>query len=295
VSDVHPDEAEIEASRAPLMEHLVELRRRLIVSALSVAAGFLVGWFLSKEILALLVHPLDVAQAVIDLHKKHGEAANPLDLLIAMTAPGSLHVTGHAKLISNAPLEVFFTRVKVAMFAGIVLAFPMLAWQLYRFVAPGLYRRERMAFLPFLIAAPILFLMGAAMVYFIMLPFVLGFSLSQQQLTANVTVELLPRIGEYLDLVTKLLLGFGLCFQLPVVLTLAGQAGLISSQALSGGRRYAIVGIVIVAAIVTPPDMISPFLLAVPIYGLYEVSIWCVRLIELRRRREDAAATPVDL
>ncbi|MBS0297700.1 MAG: twin-arginine translocase subunit TatC [Proteobacteria bacterium] len=272
------------------MEHLIELRSRLIVSAFAVAIGVFIGWFASKEILALLVHPLDVAQAVIDLHKKKGEAAGPFELLIAMTNPGSLHIQSHAKLISNAVLEVIFTRMKVAVFTGIVLAFPVLAWQLYRFVAPGLYRRERMAFLPFLIAAPILFVMGAAMVYFIMLPFVLGFSLSQQQLTANVTVELLPRIGEYLDLVTKLLLGFGLCFQLPVVLTLAGQAGLISAEALSKGRRYAIVGIVIVAAIVTPPDMISPFLLAVPIYGLYEVSIWCVRLIELRRKREDAAA-----
>ncbi|MEO6378406.1 MAG: twin-arginine translocase subunit TatC, partial [Caulobacteraceae bacterium] len=165
-----------------------------------------------------------------------------------------------------------------------------LAWQLYRFVAPGLYKKERKAFLPFLLASPILFVMGAALVYFIMLPFVLWFSLSQQIFTGNIQVELLPKVSDYLDLVTKLLLAFGLCFQLPVILALAGLAGLVQAEQLAKFRRYAIVLIVFVAAIVTPPDPLSQIMLAVPIYMLYEISIWCVRLIQFRRAKADAEA-----
>ncbi len=174
------------------------------------------------------------------------------------------------------------------MFGAVVLTFPVLAWQLYRFVAPGLYRRERHAFLPFLLASPVLFVMGASLVYFIMLPFVLWFSLTQQIVSPTVEVQLLPKVSDYLNLVMQLLLAFGLCFQLPVVLSLVGLAGMISADTLAKGRRYALVGIIVVSALVTPPDMISPFLLAIPIYLLYEVSIWCVRLIELRRRREES-------
>ncbi|MGH6997958.1 MAG: twin-arginine translocase subunit TatC, partial [Phenylobacterium sp.] len=199
------------------------------------------------------------------------------------------------KLVFTAPLEFFFTKLKLAGFGAVVLTFPVLAWQVYGFVAPGLYKRERKAFLPFLLASPSLFLMGAALVYYVILPFVLWFSLSQQIVgDAGVTVELLPKVSDYLSLVTTLLLAFGLCFQLPVVLTLLGMAGLISSKALSTGRRYAIVGVFVVAAIVTPPDPISQTMLAVPIILLYEVSIWCVRLIEIRRKREeDEAGTDV--
>ena len=169
-----------------------------------------------------------------------------------------------------------------------MVCFPVIAWQLYRFVAPGLYKRERAAFLPFLVAAPVLFVLGAALVYFIMLPFVLWFSLSQQIVSADVQVQLLAKVSDYLDLVTHLLLAFGLCFQLPVVLSLAGMAGLVQASVLAKGRRYAIVGIVVVAAVVTPPDPLSQCLLAIPIYGLYEISIWCVRLIQFRRAREEA-------
>jgi sec-independent protein translocase protein TatC len=292
VTHTTQDESEIEASRAPLLEHLIELRRRLIVCIAALILGFMACFFFSAQIISLLLHPFDVAQGVIALQKAHGAERGPFDLLAAIFNPGSLHIPPHAKLsvISTAPLETFFTKVKVAMFGALVLCFPVLAWQLYRFVAPGLYRKERNAFLPFLIAAPILFVMGAALVYFVMLPFILWFSLNQQFLSPDVHIQLMPKVSDYLDLVTKLLLAFGLCFQLPVILTLAGMADLIHARTLEKGRRYAAFGIVVVACIVTPPDMISPFLLAVPIYALYEASIWCVRLIELRRGKAQAAA-----
>ncbi|HWE46826.1 MAG TPA: twin-arginine translocase subunit TatC [Caulobacteraceae bacterium] len=293
MSNTTDDEHEIEASRAPLMEHLIELRRRLIISLVAVALGFIVSFFFVNQIITLLVHPSCVAQGVMALRHLPGHESGPIDLLKAIFDPGAQHVAKKGAcidLISTAPLETFFTKIKVAMFGGIMLSFPILAFQLYRFVAPGLYRRERNAFLPFLIASPILFVMGAALVYFVMLPFILWFSLNQQILSPQVHIQLLPKISDYLDLVTKLLLAFGLCFQLPVVLTLVGMAGLIQAQTLAKGRRYAAFGIIVVSCIVTPPDMISPFLLALPIYALYEASIWCVRLIELRRKREQAAA-----
>jgi len=193
--------------------------------------------------------------------------------------------------VFTAPLEFFFTKLKLAGFGAVVVTFPILGWQLYRFVAPGLYRKERKAFLPFLLASPVLFLLGAALVYFVILPFVLWFSLSQQITgVGNVSVELLPKVSDYLTLVTTLLLAFGLCFQLPVVLSLMGLAGLLTSGQLRSMRRYAIVGLAVVAAVVTPPDVISMTALVLPLVLLYEISIWCVWLIERRRRREDEAA-----
>jgi sec-independent protein translocase protein TatC len=281
------DQDEIEASRAPLLEHLVELRKRLIVCVLAFGVAFILCFAFSQQIYILLLHPFEMATSMVAAQKA-GAHHGPFDLLlVVMGLKEPPAATQALKLVFTAPLEFFFTKMKLAGFGAIVLAFPVLASQLYRFVSPGLYKREKRAFLPFLIASPVLFAMGAALVYFIMLPFVLWFSLSQQIVTPNISVELLPKVSDYLELVTKLLLAFGLCFQLPVVLSLAGLAGLVQANTLAKGRRYAVVGIVFVAAIVTPPDPLSQLLLAVPIYGLYEVSIWCVRLMELRRKREE--------
>ena len=286
------DEATIESSRAPLMDHLVELSRRLITCAIALAIGFGVCFYFAKEIYIILLQPFEVAATLMASQKATGvnhSAFDPLLVLIGMKA--GVHPTEQLKLVFTAPLEFFFTKVKLAGFGAVILTFPVTAWQLYRFVAPGLYKRERYAFLPFLLASPILFSMGAALVYFIMLPFVLWFSLNQQITGAgNISVQLLPKVSDYLSLVTTLLLAFGLCFQLPVILSLLGMTGIVSSKMLSSGRRFAIVGVFVVAAIVTPPDPISMLSLALPICLLYEVSIWCVKLIELRRKRADDAA-----
>ena len=275
---------EIEASRAPLLEHLVELRFRLIVCFGALVVGFLGCFFVSQQIYEILARPLSMANALATEQKlQHG----PFDLLYAVT--GFKTVAAKPVLMqATAPLEFFFTKVKLSMFGAVMITFPILAWQLYRFVAPGLYKRERKAFLPFLLASPVLFAMGASLVYFVMLPFILWFSLSQNITTATLQVSLIPKVSDYLDLVTKLLLGFGLCFQLPVVVSLLGLAGLVSAKTLANGRKYALVGIVVVACFVTPPDFISPFLLAVPIYALYEGSILCVRMIEAARKKDVA-------
>jgi len=281
------DEDEIEASRAPLLDHLNELRSRLIICVGALVVGFFACFFFAQQIYLFLLHPFEVAAALL-AQQKTGHAHGPFDLLFAMTGVTPLPENPQGlKLVFTAPLEFFFTKMKLAGFGAVVITFPILAFQLYRFVAPGLYKKERGAFLPFLIASPVLFVLGAAMVYYIMLPFVLWFSLSQQIIGGNIQVELLPKVSDYLELVTKLLLAFGLCFQLPVVLSLAGLAGLVTGEQLSKFRRYAIVLIVFVAAIVTPPDPLSQIMLAVPIYLLYEASIWCVRLMQLRRAKAE--------
>lgn len=284
------DEAEIEASRAPLLDHLIELRKRLIISVLAIVVGFAVCFAASEQIYRFLLHPFAMAAGMY-AESRQGHAGGPFDLLFVLLglreAPAA---TGDLRLMFTAPLEFFFTKLKLAGFGAVVLTFPVLAWQVYAFVAPGLYRRERHAFLPFLVAAPVLFLMGAALVYFVILPFVLWFSLNQQIMGAGVAVELLPKVSDYLTLVTTLLLAFGLCFQLPVILTLLGLAGIVNSAMLWKGWRYAVFAVVVVAAIVTPPDPISQLLLSAPIVLLYFVSIGCVKLIELRRKKEDAAA-----
>lgn len=303
------DDSEIEASRAPLLDHLVELRQRLIICVAALVVGFAICFAFSKQIYIFLLHPFSIAAQLLAAEQANQAAQaggmDPLkmlngakDLFLALIGVREVPlVEGQAalKLVFTAPLEFFFTKLKLAGFGAVVLTFPVLAWQVYGFVAPGLYKRERKAFIPFLLASPSLFLMGAGLVYFVILPFVLWFSLSQQITGVGaISVELLPKVSDYLSLVTTLLLAFGLCFQLPVVLTLLGMAGLVNSQMLRSGRRYAIVGVFVVAAVVTPPDPISQTMLALPIILLYEISIWCVFLIERgRKQEEDAAGTDI--
>jgi sec-independent protein translocase protein TatC len=288
------DEHEIEASRAPLLDHLIELRGRLIVCAWALGIGFVICFVFSTQIYVFLLQPFSRAEGLLAVQKAVGGHHGPFDLVLAMIglkSTAGFHVQP-VQMVFTAPLEFFFTKLKLAGFGAIVLTFPVLATQLYRFVAPGLYKRERHAFLPFLLASPVLFLMGAALVYFVMLPFVLWFSLNQQIVGGGaVQVSLLPKVSDYLSLVTTLLLGFGLCFQLPVVLALLGMAGIVTTRMLISTWRYAFLGIFVVAAILTPPDPISMMSLALPGLALYGVSILCVWLIERRRARDEAAET----
>jgi sec-independent protein translocase protein TatC len=300
VSDIDPEAAEIEASRAPLLDHLVELRRRLIVCIAAIFVGFVVCFYFSDPLFRFLLRPFSIAAQLLAIRQAENAAhggANVVGMLdgaknMFLALVGALDLPPPpgkvTSLVFTAPLEYFFTKVKLAGFGAVIVTFPVLAWQIYAFVAPGLYRRERKAFLPFLIAAPALFVLGAALVYYMIMPFVLWFSLSQQVIGSDISVQLLPKVSDYFGLITTLVLCFGLFFQLPVVLTLLAMAGLVNAGMLLKGWRFAVAGIVIAAAIVTPPDPISMTLLALPIVGLYFVSIGCVKLIERRRSRAEA-------
>lgn len=262
------DEDEIEQSAAPLLEHLIELRRRLIWAILAFFAAFIFCFAFAKQLFNLLVVPYQWAidWAGMDRSK--------------------------AELIYTAPQEFFFTQLKVAMFGGIVLAFPVIAAQIYKFVAPGLYKHERTAFLPFLIASPILFLIGGALVYFFFTPMVMWFFLAMQQTggSGEVQISLLPKVSEYLSLIMTLIFAFGLVFQLPVVTSLMARVGLVTSAGLKDKRKYAIVIAFVAAAVLTPPDPASQIGLALPTILLYEISIFLARMIEKKRDEAQASA-----
>ena len=268
-------EEEIDDSTAPLIEHLAELRTRLIRAVIAFIIGMVICFSFGSAILDFLLIPIE--QTMRDL----GDP-NPV-------------------MIYTSPQEYFFTLVRISMVCGLAISFPFIANQLWRFVAPGLYRNEKSAFLPFIIASPLLFLVGASFAHFVVTPmamnFFLGFADAASLLsvfvedvdivdtTTETGVEIVftGKVNETLDITLKLIVAFGLCFQLPVLLTLMGKAGLVSAEGLRNVRKYAIVGILVLAALVTPPDVITQVVLFVVVYGLYEVSIQLVIVVERNR------------
>lgn len=256
-------EADIENSAAPLVEHLVELRQRLIKALIAVAIVFVIAFIFADQIFQILVIPYERAA---------GENQN-------------------LKLIFTAPQEYFFAQLRIALFTALFVAFPVIASQVYKFVAPGLYKNERSAFLPFLVATPILFLLGASLVFFVVMPLAMTFFLSMQLTGPDVrtSIELLPKVSEYLGLIMTLIFAFGLVFQMPVVISLLARAGFVTEQGLKDKRKYAVVLTFVAAAVLTPPDPVSQIGLAVPTLLLYELSIYATRLIERKRAEQETA------
>jgi sec-independent protein translocase protein TatC len=245
---------DIDETKQPLLEHLIELRRRLLQSLAALALAFFVCLYFARDIFAVLVQPLLKA--------------------------------GQGRLIYTDIFEAFFVEVKVALFAALMLSFPVIAIQLWRFTAPGLYAKEKKAFLPFLLMTPVFFAGGASFAYFVAMPWALHFLLSYQGNVGGVQQEALPGVGNYLNFVTRFLFGFGAAFLLPILLMILERAGIVTREQLGKSRRYAIVAAAAVAAVLTPPDVVSMLLLLVPLYGLYEFAILAIRITHWHAARK---------
>jgi sec-independent protein translocase protein TatC len=259
VTDLDRTESdELDKSKAPLLDHLVELRRRLLWSVVALGVAFAFCLYFARPIFSFLVQPLIAA--------------------------------GQHRLIYTAVFEAFFVEIKVAFFAALMISFPIIASQLWLFVAPGLYAKEKRAFLPFLLMTPVLFLTGAALAYYVAMPLALHYLLGYQGDIGGIQQTALPGVGNYLDFSTRFIFGFGVAFLLPVLLMLLERAGLVTRQQLKRGRRYAIVVAFVVAAVLTPPDVVSQLLLAVPLVALYEVSLIAIWFTERKRARAAGSA-----
>ena len=250
--------SDLDETKMPLLEHLIELRNRLLWCVVAMAVAFGVCFYFAKPIFGFLVQPLLAA--------------------------------GQGKLIFTDIFEAFFVEIKVAFFAATMVAFPVLATQLWRFVAPGLYSKEKRAFLPFLLMTPVLFTAGAAMAYYLAMPVALEFLLGFSGDVGGVSQEALPGVGNYLSFATKFLFGFGVAFLLPVLLMLLERVGILTLAQLRAGRRYAVVGIAVVSAVLTPPDIMSQILLLVPMYLLYEMAILAIMITGRRRAKQEETA-----
>jgi sec-independent protein translocase protein TatC len=251
---------DIDDTKQPLLEHLIELRRRLLWCLATLVLTFFVCFYFAKDIFAVLVQPLIKA--------------------------------GQGKLIYTDVFEAFFAQVKVSLFAALMLSFPMIATQLWRFVAPGLYAKEKNAFLPFLIMTPFFFAGGACFAYFVAMPWALHFLLGFQGDIGGISQEALPGVGNYLNFCTRFIFGFGAAFLLPILLMILERAGIVTREQLMRSRRYAIVAAAAVAAVLTPPDVVSMLLLLVPLYGLYEFAILAIRITHWRAARKAARSGP---